>query len=194
MNMNPDVEVVVAELDAHRERFEQFCRGLTADQLDRPVPQSTWLVRDFIAHLATIDGPVQQMFDGMLANGEPRIGTPDGQRFEIDHWNDGQVADRRARTVEDLLTEAAVARASLRASLAQFTREQLDTAIPFGGDSKRPATTIQLVQYLRGWCKHDPMHVVDMMRALPEARTPELASWFDDPIIDGYQRAMNSGA
>jgi hypothetical protein len=30
-----------------------------------------------------------------------------------------------------------------------------------------------------------------MMRALPERRSPELDAWFDDPIIRGYQAAMN---
>jgi hypothetical protein len=191
--MIPEVAAVVEELDAHRARFEAFCRSLTGEQLARPVPLSTWTVKDFISHLATIDGPVGEMFRAIHEGADPGLRNPDGNRFDVDHWNDSQVARRRDRTVEELLAEAATARAALRERLAALTAEDVRRVIPFGGDSKRAPAKIELLQYLRGWCKHDPMHAVDMMRALPELRSPELDAWFDDPVIRGYQAAMNPG-
>lgn len=189
--MNPDVATVVQELDAHRARFEAFCRSLSEEQLRRPVPRSTWIVKDFISHLATIDGPVGEMFRTIHEGGDPGPRNPDGGRFDVDHWNDSQVAKRRERTVEEILAEAATARALLHERLAALTAEDIEREIRFGGDSKRPPASIRLIQYLRGWCKHDPMHAFDMLRALPELHSPELDAWFDDPVIRGYQAAMN---
>jgi hypothetical protein len=186
--MIDDVADVIAELDAHRARFEAFCRGLTAEELTRPVPASTWEVRDFIAHLATIDGPVEQMFRRM--QGE-RPAEPDNARAGIDSWNDDEVARRRGRSVDDLLAEAGERRASLRRVLERFTAEEISRGFRFGGDSKRRPAEITVVSYLRGWCKHDPMHVADVIRALPELRTGEIEDWLDDRAVRAYQAAMN---
>lgn len=191
--MDPDVAKVVDELDAHRTRFEAFCRTLSAEELGRPVPRSTWLVRDFIAHLATIDVPVGEMFRSVRDGQDPGIRNDDGGRWDVDDWNEQKVVPRRDQSVEALLAEAAETRAVLRAHLGALTKTDIDRAIKFGGDGKRPPGQIELRQYLRGWCKHDPMHAVDMMRALPERMTPELKAWFDDPIIRGYQAQMNAG-
>jgi hypothetical protein len=184
------VVAVVDELDRHRARFEEFCRSLSQEELDLPVPQSTWIVRDFIAHLATIDVPVGQMFKTMHAGGDPGIRNPDGGRFDVDNWNDRQVEQRRALDVEAVLAEAATTRAELRKHLFALTDEDLDRTMKFGGDSKRPAGEVKLGAYLRGWNKHDPMHAFDMCRALPE-HGKRLADWFDDPAIRMYQNAMN---
>ncbi|MCC7364037.1 MAG: DinB family protein [Dehalococcoidia bacterium] len=189
--MSTTVSEVIAELDAHRVRFEQFCRSLSEEQLNRDVPQSTWKVRDFIAHLATIDGPVGEMFRTVHAGQDPGIRDSDGGRFDVDNWNDRRVLERRERTVEELLAEAATSRAELRQHLAALTDEDCARTMKFGGDSRRPPAEFPLGQYLRGWCKHDPMHAVDMSRAIPEAITPEVAEWFADPVVQGYQRQMN---
>ncbi len=184
------VQEVLAELDSHRERFESFCRSLTAEELDRPVPNSTWIVRDFIAHLATIDGPVSQMFRAMHSGDDPGIRNSDGGKFDVDNWNDRQVERRRQNDVETVLAEAAQSREALRKDMLELTDEDLARMLKFGGDSKRAPTEIPFGVYLRGWCKHDPMHAMDMSRALPD-RQAELAPWFDDPVIQGYQRQMN---
>jgi hypothetical protein len=189
--MHETVATVIEELDAHRERFEAFCRSLSEEELTRSVPRSTWLVGDFIAHLATIDGPVGEMFRSVHAGEDPGIRTGDGQRFDVDGWNEGRIQERRVRTVEDLLAEAAGARAALKVHLSALTAEDLAKSLKFQGDSKRRPAEWPLESYLRGWCKHDPMHALDMSRALPEQMTPELEQWFADPVVRGYQRAMN---
>ena len=89
--MHPDVELVVKELDDHRVRFEAFCRSLSPEELDRAVPNSSWLVRDFVAHLATIDGPVGEMFASVHRGADPGIRTSDGARWDVDRWNEVQV-------------------------------------------------------------------------------------------------------
>ena len=188
---HPDVETVLAELNGHREKFEAFCRALTAEELASAVPNSTWMVRDFIAHLATIDGPVMRMFENVHSGSGRGFTGEDGRAINIDSWNEEQVVPRRASALDTVLGEAAVSRDAIRAVMRTFTAGDLAFEFRFGGDGKRPPSQVTLGNYLRGWCKHDPMHVVDMLRGLPGRDTPDVQAWISDPIIAGYQKAMN---
>lgn len=189
--MNPDVEAVLAELDGHRMQFTVLCRSLSEEELGRPVPGSTWLVRDFIAHLATIDGPVDEMFRTVHKGGDAGIRAGDGERFDVDRWNEARVQERRQLSVDEMLMEAATVRTQLRGTLASLTEEDITKTIKFQGDARRPPADIELRTYLRGWCKHDVMHAADMMRALPDRMTPRRDHWFDDPVVKAYLNAMN---
>lgn len=191
--MHADVAAIIEELDAHRERFAAFCRALTPAELDRPVPDSTWLVRDFIAHLATLDEPIAGMFVSVNAGRDPGIRTPDGAPWDVDAWNEVQVQARRTRTVEELLDEAATLRAPLRDELARMDERALASTVRFRGDAKRPAAEVELRRWLRGWCKHDAMHAADMLRAMPAQETDEVRAWISDPVVQGYLRLMNPG-
>jgi DinB superfamily len=187
---DPDVAAVITELDGHRDRFEKFCRSLSEDELNAPVPNSTWLVRDYIAHLGTIDVPIAETFRARHAREEPAA-VGGGAGWNVDTWNDKQVEDRRSKSLEELLAEAAETRAVLRVHLAALTAEDVAQTMKFGGDSKRAPMEIRFLDFLRGWCKHDPIHVADMIRGLPRSRWREVADWIDDPMIQGYQRQMN---
>ncbi len=188
---HPDVAPAVRELDGHRTRFIELCRSLSEEELNRPVPHSTWIVRDFIAHLATIDPTVLTIFRRITARDAEGRQSDGSGHLDIDEWNDAQVAKRRDWPLEDVLAEAATNRVEMRDFLATLTAEDLARPFPFEGDGKRPPADITLLQYLRGWCKHDVMHAVDMARALPERMTPDLETWFDDRVVTGYQEAMN---
>jgi len=192
--MTPEVESVVRDLDAHRAKFEAFCRSLSEEELNRDVPNSTWLVRDFIAHLATIDGPVRVMFESMTGERPSGTSTPEtsgGERWDVDRWNDSRVAARRTKSVDEIFEEAAQERARMHEALAALSEDDLNKTMHFGGDNKRSASDIRLGDYIRGWAKHDVIHVADMLRALPERDTPEVHAWLDDPAVAGYQQMMN---
>ena len=189
--MESDVESVLAELDGHRMQFIVLCRSLSDEQLARPVPNSTWIVRDFIAHLGTIDGPVAEMFRSVHDGADPGMRTTDGERFDVDRWNDARVLERREKTVDELLFELRQsARPCERRSGAHRGRPREIHQVQ--RDARRPPDSIPLGAYLKGWCKHDVMHAVDMVRALPDAMGPRLERWFDDPIVARYQQAMNA--
>ena len=190
----PLVANVLNELVMHREKFEAFCRALSPEELDRPVPQSTWLVRDFITHLATIDVPVGQMFRTMHEGGDPGIRNADGGKWDVDDWNEQQVQARREWDIDRIFGEAAETRAELSQRLEALTADDLAKTLKFGGDAKRPPSQVVLGQYLQGWCKHDPMHALDMSRAVPDRVTPDVEQWFDDPVVQMYQRMMNKPA
>ncbi len=152
-------------------------------------------MKDFISHLATIDGPVAGWFVAIQSG---NVGSPTGRRGEawnVDRYNDTAVAKRRDRSVEEILAEARTERAAMIDVLGRFTEEQVNGTIRFGGDSKRPPSELKLLRYLQGWARHDIIHVADMLKALPERRDDAvIVEWLAEPgvetLIAGYQRAM----
>jgi hypothetical protein len=170
--MEASLVPVVATTNANRERFEQFCRSLSPEELERPVPDSAWLVRDYIAHLATIDIWVGDWFEHLADGRRWRPTGDDGGPFNIDTWNEARVQARRAVGVEALLREAAMYRERLWAAVDRFTPEVLARPFDFRG------RTITYQRYLELWAGHDPAHSADMLRALPERLADAgLAAW-----------------
>jgi hypothetical protein len=187
---------VIAAIEENRRRFEQFCYSLSDEELDRPVPDSTWIVRDFAAHLATLDPMMQAMFDATIAGDqfrpEAHVHERDGG-FDVDAFNDEVVAERRSWPLAQVFEEGAAQRQKLIDSLAGMTDEQIAQPMYFSGDAKRRAGKIPLNLFLAGWAQHDPIHVADMLKALPErAGDPDIKSWIENPFVAGYQKAMNS--
>ena len=179
-----------------RRRFEAFCRSLSEEELERPVPDSTWIVRDFISHLGTLDTELTRWFEG-VANGVPDAieRNADGRPFERDNWNDSRVAERREWTLDKIFDEAAANRERLIVTLEKLTDEQTDSVAHFLGDSKRPPTDVPLRYFLAGWAQHDGIHVADMLKALPErAADPEMQAWMDNPAVIWYQKTMAAPA
>ena len=196
--MTPRVQEIVDLIGEERGRFERLAWSLSEEELSRPVPESGWQVKDFISHLATIDRPIAVWF-AAIADGSqqrPTAGdTESGAGWDVDRYNDARVAERRQRSVEELLAEAADARAALISVLARFTEEHINGTICFGGDSKRPPSEVKLGRYLQGWARHDVIHVADMLKALPERRRePQVAAWLAEPevraVVGYYQKAM----
>ncbi|MDO8613459.1 MAG: hypothetical protein Q7R32_11660, partial [Dehalococcoidia bacterium] len=73
----------------------------------------------------------------------------------------------------------------------RLTDEDISRVMHFQGDAKRSPANLPLKAFLMGWSLHDPIHVADMLKALPErADDPELAAWVRHPVIQGYQQAM----
>src|SRR5579885_1443139 len=77
--MVEEIEATVRRITAERERFERFCRSLSAEELQRPVPCSSWIVKDFISHLATIDGPIAAWFAAIADGSGTRSGGQSGR-------------------------------------------------------------------------------------------------------------------
>ena len=192
------IEAIRGVIDAivrNRRKFETFCYSLSDAQLGRRVPDSTWLVRDFAAHLGTLDTALMRWFGAVpaTAGGAPTQAVgEDGTLLDVDAFNDAQVAERRSWPLDRIFAEASDNRAKLIELLSSLTQEQFDSPMHFGGDAKRPAGDLPLGTFLAGWAQHDPIHVADMVKALPELQTDEeLAAWLNSPFVRGYQALMN---
>ena len=190
--MSERVENIIQTIKQERRRFEVLCRSLSDGELARPVPDSTWIVRDFIAHLGTLDPELIRWFDGISrGNADETIRNADGQPWDINEFNDRVVAARREWPIDDVLMESETNRDRLIESLSKLTDENIDTVIHFMSDGKRPAADLPFSAFLSGWAYHDAVHVADMIKALPErADDPELRAWLEHPVVGWYQRAM----
>ena len=187
------VQRLIETIREHRVRFEGFCRSLSEEELGRSVPDSTWIVKDFVSHLDSLD-PVMAVSIQASAAGEPNsvFDTTQADAFrDLDGWNDARVAERRDWPLERILEEAAQNREALIAVMERLTDEDMQRLMYFAGDNKRSPATIPLRAFLLGWARHDPIHAVDMLKALPErANDTQVVAWVDDPMVKAYQTAM----
>jgi hypothetical protein len=192
--MNTTVELVIPVIVENRRRFQEFCFSLSEDELARPVPDSTWIVKDFASHLSTLD----TFFNRYMAAIEGGAGIDmkrdaDGAEFNLDNWNDKQVAERRGWSIQKIFEEAATNREQLITAFGRLDEEQVSRVMHFS-DPKRGSADFPLKAFLVGWAQHDPIHVADMLKALPErADDADLKSWLANPFVTGYQASM-SGA
>lgn len=191
--MNSRLAPLIERVKDHRRQFERFARSLSEEELARPVPQSDWIVKDYISHLATIDLTVREWFRTLATGEAPPPGTEkpsERPAFDIDAWNNRQVAKRRDAPVEAILEEAAANRAELLLIMDQFSDATLDADIPFPGDANRKASSINFGGYLVAWATHDPAHALDMLRALPGRRDePALKEWLDGVTFESWPPA-----
>jgi len=185
-------QTVIDAIIENRRKFEAFCYSLSEEQLNRAVPQSTWIVRDFAAHLGTLDTALLRWFSAADGNAIAAATADDGAPLDVDAFNDAQVALRREWPLERVFAEAAANRAQLIELLGALTQQQVDATMHFGGDAKRKPADIPLKVFLSGWAQHDAIHVADMLKALPErADAADVKAWLDSPFVAGYQAIMN---
>lgn len=195
-----EVDGVIEVIRENRRRFEAFCYSLSEEELMRPVPGTTWVVRDFAAHLDTLDTALMAWILGAPAASQAAPAEAPGARrapeflgeFDVDAFNDAQVAERRGWPLERVFAEAAANRARLIEAMAVLTDERMAQPMHFPGDHKRSPADLPLRLFLAGWAQHDAIHVADMMKALPErAADPEIKRWLDNPFVTGYQAVMS---
>jgi len=176
----------------NRERFEAFCRSLSDEELAREVPDSTWTVKDFVSHLATLDTEITRWFEAVRdgTTDEPAR-SADGSPFDVDRWNNGVVAERSGWSLDQIFEEAASNRERLLTALQALDDAKIEQTVHFPGDNKRPPANVPFKLFLFGLARHDNIHTADMLKALPErADDAELKAWLDDPAVKWYQDAM----
>lgn len=186
--MNDTIAQVVVAIRENRRKFEEFSYSLSEEELARPVPDSTWIVKDFATHLATLDTLLDDLLGLVVRGGQIDMSRDShGAAFDIDAWNDAQVAARRGRPIAELFAEAATNREKLIETLGHLDEEQIGRSMHYI-DSKHGAADFPLKAFLVGWAQHDPMHAADMLKALPgRADDAGLKAWLANPFVSGYQ-------
>lgn len=187
------VEKAAQTMNNHRLRFDAFCRSLSEEELGRSVPNSDWTVKDFIIHLAQFDEEVARWMEALRAGRVETPGrNPDGSTFDVDAYNNARIAERHDRPLDRILAEGEANRARLAEVMETLEDAHIEQTVHFPGDNKRAAADIQFKLFLTGLARHDPIHVADMLKALPErASDPEIVAWMDDGAVKWYQNAMS---
>ncbi len=169
--MNIRCHLIVDELARHRTQFEHLCHSLSEDELAAVIPGSHWNVRDYIAHLATIDALIAHNFSAMVGLVAPAPEAPYPEPFDIDEWNEAAVRGRDGWSVHALLSDAATHRDFMARAIVKMTDADLDRVIPYGGDRKTlgplPKSQVRFGGLLWAIAIHDPTHTRDILTALP---------------------------
>lgn len=179
--MNLRIQLVIDEFARHRTQFEHLCHSLTPPELVSVIPGSHWTVKDYIAHLCTIDSLIAAGFGPSVGVAAPPPDVPIMQPFDIDDWNEAAVRAREDASVDDLLEESRRHRANMLMAIERMADTDLDWVIPYGGDRKATGlapTPVRFGGLLWGIAIHEPTHTRDIIRALPErAKEPSIAEW-----------------
>jgi hypothetical protein len=185
------ISKLIERFKENRVKFTDFCRSLSEEELSRPVPDSTYTVKDFVSHLGTIDMPMVEQIEALAAGRNEPLGQGSGERFDIDKWNDGVVAERRDWPLDRILEESDRNREAFLAAFGKLQDEQIEQVMHFTGDNKRPPADIPYRLFLSGLTRHDAIHVADMIKALPErAEDPAIRAWINDSVVQWYQTTM----
>jgi len=189
------VQAILDEMARNRERFEAFCRSLSAEELATPVPDTPWTVHGYITHLCTIESLISPFFGPMVGITDiPRPDTPPPVPFDIDEWNEAMVPKRADASLDELFAEAARHRANYIRVIEALSDSHLDAMIPFGGDRKvidLPATTVRLEDLAWAIAQHDPKHTQDILRALPQ-REPDVRDWLASVDFERIPEEINA--
>lgn len=171
--MSVRARLVIDELNRHRFQFEHFVRSLTNAELATVVPGTHWLVRDYVAHLCTIDGLIVSGLARRVGISVPQTDVPRAVPFDIDDWNDSAIQSRRGCSSDELLVEGAAHREDLLTVIARLTDAEFDRDVRVGGDRKAinlPVMRATFSGTVWAIAIHDTTHAEDMLRALPERR------------------------
>ncbi|CAB1061545.1 hypothetical protein D1BOALGB6SA_6320 [Olavius sp. associated proteobacterium Delta 1] len=97
--MNNRLENIIAELKNNEEEIISFFKGLNSGQLAMTVyPEDPgWTVQQMLAHLITIEGPMQWLFKNLLAGGP---GSP--VDFDLDRFNRTQPRKLDGQSLDEL--------------------------------------------------------------------------------------------
>jgi len=187
------IERLTQQFRTNRTRFNAFCVSLSDEELERPVPDSSYRVKDFAIHLATLDPQLVRWFEAVReGQTEQPSEADDSSPFDVDRFNDRVVAECRDWSIDQILDAAEANRRTFLEALQELNDEMIEQVVHFNGDNKRPPADIPFKLFLFGLARHDPIHVADMLKALPErAGDPELQAWLDDPTVKWYQNAMS---
>jgi len=189
----PSAQSVIDGLRANRAKFEEFCNSLSDAELETLVPpDNAWTVKDFIIHLVAFDDLTTEWVENVMAGdlAGPKA-NPDGSKFDIDEWNQQRLEQCRAQPLEAVIETWRPERERFLATLGKLSEEQMTQSVFFPGDNKRDGGQVPFGLFLHGLVRHDPIHVADILKGLPErAQDPELAAWIDDRMVQWYQQAM----
>jgi len=142
------------------QKMADFFAGLGPDDWAQPVygEGEGWTVRDVLAHFVSAERSFLALFESILAGGP---GVPDD--FEIDRFNNAQVAGMAAATSQALLDEYRDARAATAAWVEARTAEELERTgrHPFLG----PTSLADMIKMVY---RHNQIHLRDLRRQVGE--------------------------
>ncbi len=152
------VQALIDKLAAAREEILQTIEGLDEEALTWRPGDGRWSISENLAHLASSEGSHRQVGQAIAAGQ-----TVDAPDFDLDTWNAARVAERRERSVDEILEEMAAERQRTLSALQDLEDEALDR------EGLHPALgEIAVLKVFRIIPIHERWHLKDIKQLLGE--------------------------
>jgi uncharacterized protein (TIGR03083 family) len=112
---------LIDDVEAARREVLDAVDGLTPDQWERPTTNPGWSAKDTLAHLASIESRLRQMFGLVLSGASWPADAPD-----LDTYNAACVAERRVWAPAQVVAELRSSGAETRQLLGGLAPADLD--------------------------------------------------------------------
>ena len=154
------VQTLIAKLAATREEILQTIEGLDEKALTWQPGDGRWSIKETLAHLASAEGSHRQVAQAIAAG--QTVDVPD---FDLDAWNAARVAERRQRSIGQILEEMAAERQRTLSALQDLEDEAFDRQ---GLHPVLGETT--MLKVFRIIPIHERWHLKDIRQLLEEQR------------------------
>ena len=158
MRLSDRKQAIRQHLEATRATLLNAVAGLAPEDWNRPVASSegAWTVKQALAHLAAAESGQLATGQRMLT-GEARL----GEGFNLDVWNQRQVAKRKDRAPADLLNDMIASRQQLLAWIEGLAEADLDKS---GQHARGDMITVEQLCFRIG--EHEVQHAAEIRQAL----------------------------
>ena len=115
------VQTLIDKLAATRKEILQTIEGLDEGALTWQPGDGRWSIKETLAHLASAEGSHRQVAQAIAAGQAVDLAD-----FDLDTWNAAQVAERRQRSIDEILEEMTAERQRTLSALQDLENETLD--------------------------------------------------------------------
>ncbi len=160
MTVSPRKDKLIRELTSAREELLALCRQMTHNEWSLPADgEAGWTVKDNVLHLSISEPGLISLAQRAL-RGEP-LRRPD---FDLDYYNQRQVAKYREKTPDEIIADLDAARTATLAFLETLSDDDLDKEAE---DKYFGRITVEYL--IRRIATHDRHHLEVIRRALGQA-------------------------
>lgn len=96
-----DKHALIEKLLEERQNVLKAIEGISDDEMQEPMAEGKWSVKDTLGHLAAWEGEVVKAFEQKARGERPTIGNI----TDYDSWNKEQAAKRKDKSVEEIREE-----------------------------------------------------------------------------------------
>jgi uncharacterized damage-inducible protein DinB len=147
---------LIRELAEARNQLLALCRQMTEQEWSLPTDDGLWTVKDNVLHVSISEPGLVRLAKKAL-QGEP-LRSPD---FDLDYYNERQVAKYREKTVDEIIADLEAARTATLAFIESLQDRDLDREAE---DKYFGRVTVEYL--LRRIATHDRHHLEVIKRSI----------------------------
>lgn len=171
--IDPEVRVLLERAERWRAELDSLLGVIPRDHWVRAAPGDPWPARTHLAHLATIDAPVTELFEAATSGAHELLPFGAATMDDLRGARAALLDTATERADGELLACLAPARRRAMEALSRLSARHLDLPVrfPAAGAWSRPAS-VTLREYAAAWATHDGEHAAAIRAAIATAPSP----------------------